>query len=805
MSKRSSVFDRMTSGKTSTSQQGANNDEALPPTYSAEHAGQPEMDSANLAAAFENLNLSSQPSNPTIETCLAHLKLLFAIQSMKEDVGYTDGLFGLWDSRAGALDQLAPAGSPGADGKTAAVEDESHQEERQKILAALSLIREKRWALFVARAVDRYAAWWNTLPGRPLSEKDMDEVGSAHFDQFPTTDATSALDWTWTEERLPPLDVLMVWHTHMLNPRAYLEDCLLAGRRSIWHAGMPWNVVDKAIDSNFDYKVSSNTKDEWTLSTGRQWENVGDLLVKYLRCPCCKFTNEIPWTTCGLPEDYKTAEGDEDLATHLVGNGYGDGKFEHRCRNCSAVICKELLAVAKFVKDVKALIGPANRPMPGTILEPSTGTPEHTHASEPRKDIWPRTFPNHLLKSGCNGIRSTMVRLLSSGTFNGPTMEDVRKKIEEVISVPGYVQRINGRRYLMDRTSRISLRKMMSRYWENFSPFALDLSGAVMRQGVFVEKMFKLDWLHSPSARDTMARLIVKYERFIEIMAANPKKIAVPTLDVDLAWHTHQLSPSSYYAYSLDKTEKFVDHDDKIDETTLSTQFEWTSKQYQSRYGEVYSECTCWYCESIRSTHISSIGTLLGVSNQEKLAESFHASGRASLCPPDNSAHISAHNSVTLVPDPRVADTARERVQARIALVHQRRLNHAYSKACARAAKKGRNPPPRETYYDHWGYAVPYGAPYMYAVWCTPMMYYGWAPMAMTVCGGGSWGGCAAGSCGGGVASGACGGAGGCGGGGGGAGGCGGGSGGGGGGCGGGGGGGGGGCGGGGGGCGGGS
>lgn len=31
-------------------------------------------------------------------------------------------------------------------------------------------------------------------------------------------------------------------------------------------------------------------------------------------------------------------------------------------------------------------------------------------------------------------------------------------------------------------------------------------------------------------------------------------------------------------------------------------------------YQEVYSECTCWYCETIRSSHISSIGKALGLS-----------------------------------------------------------------------------------------------------------------------------------------------------------------------------------------------
>jgi hypothetical protein len=128
----------------------------------------------------------------------------------------------------------------------------------------------------------------------------------------------------------------------------------------------------------------------------------------------------------------------------------------------------------------------------------------------------------------------------------------------------------------------------------------------------------QIDWLHSPTARDTMSRLLVKYQRFIQIMSANPDKVTVPTLDVDLAWHTQQLSPRCYYDYTVAKTQKFVDHDDKINEDKLATAFEWTSKTYQELFGEVYSECTCWYCESVRTSHISSVGKLLGVSRNEK-------------------------------------------------------------------------------------------------------------------------------------------------------------------------------------------
>lgn len=127
-----------------------------------------------------------------------------------------------------------------------------------------------------------------------------------------------------------------------------------------------------------------------------------------------------------------------------------------------------------------------------------------------------------------------------------------------------------------------------------------------------------MDWLHSPAARETMTRLITKYERFAAIMGKHPTKIAVPTLDVDLAWHTHQLSPASYCGWMYAETTRFIDHDDKIDEDKLSVAFEWTSKVYQDLYGEVYSECTCWYCESVRTSHSSSIANRLPIFQSEK-------------------------------------------------------------------------------------------------------------------------------------------------------------------------------------------
>lgn len=71
-----------------------------------------------------------------------------------------------------------------------------------------------------------------------------------------------------------------------------------------------------------------------------------------------------------------------------------------------------------------------------------------------------------------------------------------------------------------------------------------------------------------------MDRLIKKYRVFFTIMARDPGRMAVPTLDVDLAWHTHQLSPHRYYDFSVNETSGiFIDHVDKVDENKLPEGF----------------------------------------------------------------------------------------------------------------------------------------------------------------------------------------------------------------------------------------
>ena len=101
-----------------------------PPSY-AEH----DSSVSDTTAAFSNLNLDASHT-PTADQCIAHLKLLEAFHQLREDIALKDGLFGICDNFA--------------DTKVTA-------QEKAELLVK---IREKRWAVYVARAARRFQEWW---------------------------------------------------------------------------------------------------------------------------------------------------------------------------------------------------------------------------------------------------------------------------------------------------------------------------------------------------------------------------------------------------------------------------------------------------------------------------------------------------------------------------------------------------------------------------------------------------------------------------------------------------------------------
>jgi hypothetical protein len=156
------------------------------------------------------------------------------------------------------------------------------------------------------------------------------------------------------------------------------------------------------------------------------------------------------------------------------------------------------------------------------------------------------SFPNRLITDG--GLSVDILEKTDMKKRSTSSISDVRSIIETGFKSLEVLKRSQGttRARRPTKDEKIAIRRMMSSYWDNSSIFSLDLIGAVIRQSSFIEKMHKIDWIHSPSLASTMNRLIVKYERYFMILAKNPGHVAVPTLDVDLAWRTYSANLSRW-------------------------------------------------------------------------------------------------------------------------------------------------------------------------------------------------------------------------------------------------------------------
>ena len=132
-----------------------------PPLSSFDKASPPpsyNQDPVDITANFAKLNLDSTSTKPTVDQCIAHLKLLEAFHQLREDIATTDGLFGIPDALA------TGESTPGA---------------------VLAKVREKRWAVYVARAADRFEKWWATcVPSSHVPLRQSDVASKGNFDRI---------------------------------------------------------------------------------------------------------------------------------------------------------------------------------------------------------------------------------------------------------------------------------------------------------------------------------------------------------------------------------------------------------------------------------------------------------------------------------------------------------------------------------------------------------------------------------------------------------------------------------------------
>ncbi|KAH7338099.1 hypothetical protein B0J17DRAFT_717757 [Rhizoctonia solani] len=388
---------------------------------------------------------------------------------------------------------------------------------------------DELWAIYLARAVDRFAAWISK--GLPA---DLDTSNSRLLN----------------EDEVPPLDVLMAWHAYLLNPRVYYEDGKL---------------ID--VDTLVALHPSAERQQRFESLTGQPWfcplnTTVAD--TAFVPCPRCEKTtlNEVCWIT------------NEDT-------GFAQHGFKARCHACMGIFDRDAMMVRGLCDDiVKVRIGlthksndPEQLPfISGTLLDWRTGQPDPKGAARSNDVLLRHFFTPASMK-------------FTRGDWLAGSINYSIKRLETALK--------NG---LSHKGGGSQVTRILSYYRCPYYPFSIELCGAILRQGGFIDKMFGLGWTR-PRTFDqnptVIHRCIARYHAWLDVMSQLSRKMLVPTLDIDLSWHTHQLKHQDYRTWTLEVLGQFIDHDDKIEENKLSEAYDQTAKYWEQRWGVPYHVCGC--------------------------------------------------------------------------------------------------------------------------------------------------------------------------------------------------------------------
>lgn len=82
-------------------------------------------------------------------------------------------------------------------------------------------------------------------------------------------------------------------------------------------------------------------------------------------------------------------------------------------------------------------------------------------------------------------------------------------------------------------------------------------------------------------------------DNFSELMKRVPSIMVVPTLDIDLIWHTHQCTGAQYVTDTEARVGRFINHNDNLGTGTLDDGFKTTSRLYREHFGKDYNICGC--------------------------------------------------------------------------------------------------------------------------------------------------------------------------------------------------------------------
>lgn len=447
--------------------------------------------------------------------------------------------------------------------------------------------KEKHWQCYVTLAFRRYIIFVSGLKylfdvvevGDDVSEETVVEdeavqdtmLNTNHLSNVQSnglgTEGNDSKDKefkTLMDELLPPLDVLMIWHSFMLTPKSYLGNMMSNQMEYLLNYPFPLQRIVDCVSESYVYSPADEQKENFMVVVNEAMEYLG--LKEDFSYDSYKVSLEgirLPiYCVCG----------------HLLamapltnqGKGFSDKSFKmeniDQCQCAMGpVLTMDILRKRKLLYDRNKF------------------------------DVLPTCYKYYgpkylgfkssdsLFRDSNNSTRACLLRhpmggqdlkSFICGSFMNKSLEQ-----EDILVLRDYVE-LNPVSLTVPPTP---------------ATFQVheDLVVAVLRHDRFVDLMTEL--LEPPFDTLLIPKAITRYEKFFKLMIELPGMI-IPTLDIDLVWHTHLLNYRSYSEYSQSVAGQVIAHSDKIHEEVLDKLWTKSRELYRAKYGEPLSLCSCDYC-----------------------------------------------------------------------------------------------------------------------------------------------------------------------------------------------------------------
>ncbi|CAG8527843.1 1900_t:CDS:2 [Dentiscutata erythropus] len=356
---------------------------------------------------------------------------------------------------------------------------------------------------YLLRAEKRYLLWLGLLNNK--SFKDVEEVP------------------------IPPIDVCLIWHAHLLSPFRYYEDMRRLHDPSSKEYSFPLAKLHELWSQNKGDHFDERSKQFWEENTKQSWVlDPNDDSSFELVCPWCSTTIMI-------------------------------------AAKCNCKLSVETLSAKRFLNDIQKYNDEKQVYIAGTLVSVVDG--EYSE----EKAISDSDYMFNL---------STWKELLDKAKTSSENCnwEKISKKIKNRIN------ELKSQRLFVNVRKGIP-RNVIHAYSGIISPFSIELVSAVVRQREFTHKMVDNAWVNNITVQ---AQATIRYHRFL-LLQKDTGKLLVPTLDIDLCWHTHMLFASLYRNFTKNHMNRIINHDDTLSKSSLADGFAETSNAWYKKFKEPYT------------------------------------------------------------------------------------------------------------------------------------------------------------------------------------------------------------------------